>query len=120
MTEPVDTAQLTPEQRLIRRMWASIGNVFEHSLDRPRPTIEGMAHLPDDELAALVAALPSADEEARVLHEQEVADHVSEIMFESGERPNPECLLCQRGVEFGVWKRFGVDDPFAEEADDDR
>lgn len=51
---------------------------------------------------------------ARLLLE-EVEEHISEIMFTSHESPEPDCLLCKRGIELGVWARYGVDDPFAPE-----
>ena len=36
----------------------------------------------------------------------EVQEHVAEVMFDSHDA-NPDCLLCQRGVELGVWAHFG-------------
>ncbi len=53
---------------------------------------------------------------ARLLLE-EVEEHVSEIMFDSLSSPEDDCLLCKRGIELGVWARYGVDDPFAPEVE---
>ena len=53
------------------------------------------------------------------LERDEVWEHCGEIMFDSGDRPDPDCFLCQRGIEMGAWAHFGVDDPFAPEEDED-
>ena len=49
----------------------------------------------------------------------EVWEHAGEIMFDGSDRPDPDCLLCKRGIEMGAWAHFGVSDPFAlKDADD--
>lgn len=40
-------------------------------------------------------------------------EHVADIMFDPQDRPDPDCVLCKAGLEFGVWALFGIDDPFA-------
>lgn len=53
------------------------------------------------------------EEEAVALLLEEVEEHISEIMLTSHESPDPDCLLCQRGIDLGVWRAWSVDDPFA-------
>jgi hypothetical protein len=35
-----------------------------------------------------------------------VQEHVAEVMFDTHDA-TPDCLLCQRGVDLGVWKHYG-------------
>lgn len=44
--------------------------------------------------------------------EQEVREHVGDIMFDGQESPNPDCLLCQKALDLGVWAEWGYPDPF--------
>lgn len=37
---------------------------------------------------------------------EEVREHISTVMFDTHDA-DPDCLLCQRGVELGVWARYG-------------
>lgn len=48
--------------------------------------------------------------EALVL--EEIEEHIADIMFDSLERPDPDCTLCRKGVDLGVWARYGYEDPF--------
>ena len=44
--------------------------------------------------------------------DEEVFAHIGEIMFTPTESPDPDCLMCQCGVDLGAWARYGVEDPF--------
>lgn len=49
------------------------------------------------------------------LSEEVIAEHVADVMFDAEEAADSDCALCLRGVELGIWQRYGVTDPFAEE-----
>ena len=54
------------------------------------------------------------------LVEDEVYEHVGDIMTDSLASPDPDCSICKRGIELGAWAQWGVDDPFApDEGGDD-
>lgn len=36
-----------------------------------------------------------------------VEEHVAEVLFDSGSSYEPDCHLCIRGVELGVFERYG-------------
>ena len=48
----------------------------------------------------------------------EVREHVTGVLFDASEAVERDCVLCQKGVEYGVWAEFGYPDPFDEEDDD--
>jgi hypothetical protein len=45
-------------------------------------------------------------------------EHVSEIMFDPSSSPEHDCTLCQQAVVAGIWREYGVEDPFAPIEDD--
>lgn len=61
--------------------------------------MSGFEPEPDD------LVIPDDASEAELL---EVEEHIGEIMFSSGEVYEPDCRLCQRGLELGIWARYGV------------
>lgn len=44
----------------------------------------------------------------------EIREHVSDIMFEPQESPDPNCELCLAAVKLGLWREYGVDEPFSD------
>jgi hypothetical protein len=38
-------------------------------------------------------------------------------MFDPRAEPDPDCLLCKRANELGIWERYGCSDPFGPAAD---
>ncbi|MES1975852.1 MAG: hypothetical protein V4472_25620 [Pseudomonadota bacterium] len=77
----------------------------------------GSSHPGLDQLAeecrAIEVELRDAAAEMRAeldaLTEEEVSEHVSTVMFDTHDA-DPDCLLCRRGVELGVWARYGYPD----------
>jgi hypothetical protein len=49
--------------------------------------------------------------------DDQVAEHVAEIMFDPLAEPEPECLLCQRASVLRIWQEWGDNDPFTGPSD---
>lgn len=58
------------------------------------------------------------DAEMTALTEDEVSEHAAGVMFDSHDA-DPDCLLCQRAVELGVWADYGYPDGPWKDSDGD-
>lgn len=56
-----------------------------------------------------IDAVPDTPEEAVRI---EAEDHVSDIMFDATESPDPDCMLCKAAIGLGIWAAYGICDPF--------